>query len=94
MKGEIGFVFLLILLMFVFKDFGRPEKTIVYEAYCADRTKSAADCPATTAGPRIEFQTIPSSQSVLSLEDGEAYRLQECTVFDAKNWSCAHPGLP
>ena len=95
MKNESGTLLLFILLVLVFKDFGPSDgPTSVYFAYCADRTQRGAHCPASTVGPHTQFRAIPSVQTVFSLEEGIVYHLQECTVFDAKNWACAQPGFP
>ena len=90
-----GFLFMILLALFAIynKDFQPDDKIPVYLATCASSGHSESTCGKLQVGPMTVFRAIPQSQSVVSLQAGEFYRLHDCTVVDAKNWQCNEVGF-
>lgn len=87
------FMILLALLALYNKDIQPDEKVPVYFATCSSTRQGGNPCDKFSVGPITFFRAIPQSQSVVSVEAGEFYRLHDCTVVDAKNWQCNRLGF-
>jgi hypothetical protein len=94
MKGDTAFWICLLLIFLGYKDFGPPsERASVYLAQCSPKSPQG-ECVITGAEPETIFRAIAASQTVVTLDSGIVFRLDNCTVLDAKNWSCNTIGFP
>lgn len=95
MKNDVGTWLCMIFLLLCFRDFGpASDRTTIYFGMCSTASLAKGECIVTKAGPETVFRAIAESQSVISLDDGTVYRLQDCEVLDAKNWACGQLKSP
>ena len=80
-------VLLLFLYLATSPNWGKTKHT-VYEVSCADFISSLSDCPDKLLSPKkTTYLAIPETQTIIG-KSGILWRYEDCTVFDAENWTC------